>query len=252
MPAPMKDTGFEQKTPAAAAGPPSSKPNGSVKQMPAPVEDTGLQQKTPAAAAGPASSEPNASVKQMPALVEDTGLERKTTAAAAGPASFEPNASLKRSPAPVEDTSLERKTPAAAVGPTSADSNAFVKQHRSGSPGPRRAVAQLRQRSRKIPNTLQKDTADLSAKDERELAEPYSPPIVMSLAASPEKALDPSNLSAATVELPGSSCPYFWPLAIVAIFGAIIFTIVVRGHHAFKPSYLKNTANASGTVTPAE
>ncbi|XP_075722184.1 uncharacterized protein LOC142765308 isoform X7 [Rhipicephalus microplus] len=93
---------------------------------------------------------------------------------------------------------------------------------------------------------LQKDTADLSAKDERELAEPYSPPIVMSLAASPEKALDPSNLSAATVELPGtcsplrthptpaaahphppgcqvnqllgkrkarqgSSCPYFWP-----------------------------------------
>ncbi|XP_075722181.1 uncharacterized protein LOC142765308 isoform X4 [Rhipicephalus microplus] len=194
--------------------------------------------------------------------MEDTDLERKTTTAAAGPASFEPNASLKRSPAPVEDTSLERRTPAAAGGPTSADSNAFVKQHRSGMKHSRNhdistSASAKHQKSKegggatsskksKNSKHLQKDTADLSAKDERELAEPYSPPIVMSLAASPEKALDPSNLSAATVELPGtcsplrthptpaaahphppgcqvnqllgkrkarqgSSCPYFWP-----------------------------------------
>ncbi|KAL3196545.1 hypothetical protein MRX96_015472 [Rhipicephalus microplus] len=132
----------------------------------------------------------------------------------------------------VEDTDLERKTTAAAAGPASFQPNASLKRL----PAPVEDTS-LERKTPAAAGGLTSADSNAFVKQHRSGMKHYrNHEISTSASAKHQKVV----------------VPIFLAVAIVAILGAIIFTIVVRGHHAFKPFYLKNTANASGTVTPAE
>lgn len=265
---PVKDSAIKNKAPAVAASPTL-----------VPVKESSIENKAPAVTASPTL---------VP--VKDSVIERKTPADATSP-----------SWVPVQDSTVERKAPAVAASPTSAESTASLSQHNRHNEHSREqkisATASARDRAsseiggassseklKKKSKHPHDSTGDLSPKDEADMAAPYSPSLVVSLAPSPAQALDPSNLSVGTVEPPGACSPLrshpppaaaegsrtpaepafreekneakivlpiILAVAIVAILGAIIFTAVVRGHHAFKHSYLRSPADANSTDAPA-